>query len=375
MTMTIPPFESKNPDPALLEDKDQGTERLITDYETIRIRHPRVNHTLQILKRSMRKRSGANLILLLGPTGVGKSTLVNSMKKMVIEDNKQKILTDSSFIPIVVVDAIASGERRFAWRSFYERVGNALHEPLLDQKCETWVRDGREWISKNPKGSTVAALRDSIETAIKRRRTEILILDEAVHLFRNTSFLDFEAELHALKSISNTFGVVVVLVGSYDLFRIVSSDAQIARRIKVVHFSRYRPDVEEDVKAFRNTLNELQRHFPIHGIPDLTKFSDRLQIATVGCIGTLKETLEGMLERVLEDGGEWRMEHLEGALLTKQQILTIQKEALEGEEEISNCVFETGTFDSLDDLLIRQGRTGKSFNSVPARQRKKPKVV
>lgn len=313
-------------------------------FQGIRLNHPRVNQLLKGLEIMALPGSGTDIALLIGPTGVGKSTLVDGLRARIYQSYQQELGEDPSFIPVVVTEAPSSGERGFAWRMFYLRLGEALYEPLMDKKQETALRDGRVVVRHVASGTTVTALRVAIEKVLRARKTSLVIIDEAVHLLRNLNGNTLANHMDALKSLANICGVTLAMVGSYDLLQVLDLSGQVARRSAIVHFQRYLTGVPEDELAFRKTLQMLQRQMPVEGMSDLARYSLNLQEACVGCIGILKDTLSRALGMALLDGGRWSEGCLEKALLAPHQTRSILDETLQGEARMRSKNFGSGSF-------------------------------
>jgi hypothetical protein len=107
-----------------------------------------------------------------------------------------------------------------------------------------------------------------------------------------------------------------------------------------VHFQRYCPGNPEDEKAFMKSLGTMQKFLPLEGVPDLMPLSGELMKSCIGCVGTLKETLQKALSfALLQNNGKWSDACLAKALLTEGQISTILDETLTGETEIEKSIF------------------------------------
>lgn len=142
-----------------------------------------------------------------------------------------------------------------------------------------------------------------------------------------------EQQLDTLKSLSNEYGVQWILLGSYDLFELVSLSGQLARRTHVIHFSRYREDFPDEVRAFRGCLKKLGDSMPSLKEVDLLRYADVFHQNTLGCIGTLRTVLMRLDLLVAEKG--WSENVLCTALLTEAQVTQILREIIEGEERIA----------------------------------------
>ncbi len=319
-----------------------STDEKLAYFWRVRVKHPRVAAILDDLETMVLPGSGTDIALLIGPTGAGKTTLGESLLERIIKLHHAGMLKDLSFIPAVMLSAPSSGEKKFAWRIFYIHLGKALIEPLLDKKQEFRLSDGRLSVKLVNTGSTVAGLRMAVEDALRYRGTLLVIIDEAVHLIRNAKGDALAAHMDALKALTVLDGVTLTLalIGSYDLYQLMGLSGQIARRTAIVHFQRYCPGNLEDENAFTNSLATMQEFFPLKGVPDLTPMSGELIQSCIGCVGTLKETLQRALAfALLQNKGKWSDACLAKALLTEGQVTSILDETLKGEVDIEKAIF------------------------------------
>ena len=253
---------------------------------------------------------------------------------------------DPGYIPVAMMVAPASGERGFSWKMFYLRLGEALNEPMMDKKLESKIEAGRSLAVLPGKGSTVTAMRVSVERVLQYRRTELIVIDEAVPLLRQARGNELANHMDALKTLADS-GASLVLVGSYDLHQLAALSGQLARRTAIVHFRRYHTGVESDEMAFKNAIGKLQSYMPLKDMPDFMEMAGPLQEACLGCVGILKTTLATTLQCAISAGGKWSDSHLERSLLGAAQYETILAETLVGEAGVRGSVLGSSTFKSL----------------------------
>jgi hypothetical protein len=315
--------------------------------------HPHIKDTLSSLEILSMQNSGTQIIFLIGPTGVGKSLVVDRFKESVIKENWDLIVNDPSFIPIISIVAPSSGEQVFSWRSFYSRLGVELNESLMDQKTKSaWEPNRRKTINVNT-ASTIAGMRDAVENALAFRRTSIIIVDEAIPLMRDrkSTMIDKDKidaallkKMDTLKSLANINGLTLIFVGSYDLYEMMTLSGQVTRRSFCIHFERYcslqLKKENKGLEAFRNSLDKLQIALPIKGLPDLKLYVDDIMTSCFGCVGTLKDTLQRTLSISLKKyNGVWDFRCLKSAYMSKDQLDTIMTETIKGEERIKYASF------------------------------------
>jgi energy-coupling factor transporter ATP-binding protein EcfA2 len=326
----------------MLNDK----QKLLYFYK-VRIKHPNVKRIISDMMTISSPGSGTSLALLIGPTGVGKTTLAKALLERLVIEYKSEMAEDSSMIPAVLVNMPSAGANSFSWRLFYTLLGRTLMEPLLHKKQEDKVQDGCVSLRHISSGSTLSGLRLSIEDALQFRSTVLVIIDEAVHIMRNAKDEEeLTCRVETLKSLTTIeeYNLTIAMVGSYDLYEIMDLNDQLTRRSAIVHFGRYRSDKDDDKKVFTDSLENIMRYFPLVGVPDLTCYSDELMRSCLGCVGILKETLQRALSFALRDNGKWTDACLKKALLTEKQIITILEKTLEGEKAIEKAVYGSGSF-------------------------------
>ena len=283
-----------------------------------------------------------SILLVIGPTGVGKSTLAKYMVEHATEKASSEMSTNAGVIPSAYVEAPSSGEDDFSWRLFYTQVLAELGEDLSAPKVAYGI-DPTTGRMVRPRGMSyngLAGLRTSVERCLKERDTRFLVIDEAAHIIRQTRRSRLEIQLDTLKSLANKGCSQMVMVGSYDLYQLVSLSGQLARRIHVVHCERYREDRPEDVLAFTGCLQKFQSLLPLLWGDQLLQYAQALHENTLGCVGTLSSVLT-RAAKLAEADGRWTVGALERALLTEAQRTRILEEILEGEAAINPSLTRT----------------------------------
>lgn len=301
---------------------------------TLRIRHARLAQLMSDLD-SLLDPEG-DILAIMGPTGAGKSVLGDYLVANALREAAEAMRAKPGLVPALRVEAVSSGEDEFSWRLFYqgilERLGEDLSMPRLDYEVDPGT--GRLLRARRSSLNTLAGLRTAVERALVARQVRFLVVDEAAHIFRQCSPRKLIIQLDTLKSLSNTSNVQLVLIGSYDLYELLFLSGQLARRIHVVHFPRYREDVEADVRAFRACVQQFQNaHKELWGSA-LMEYADALMENTLGCVGTLKSVVKRAAKFAKGRGG-WSLEVLRSALLTQTQREQILREILEGEHRIA----------------------------------------
>lgn len=280
-------------------------------------------------------RGSASLMVLCGPSGAGKTTLGNLMVEAELKDQAQQMMANAGLIPAVGVEAQATGEDEFNWKLFYQDILDEL-DGEIDMPRTAYgvdVATGRVVRPAGSHGNNLRDLRKALQRSLRNRGTRFIVVDEAAHIFSGCDVKRLKKQVNTLKSLSNKCGVQWILLGSYDLFELVSLSGQMARRIHTIHFGRYREDVAEDARAFRGCLKKLAEGMSAIREVDLARYVEVFHQNTLGCVGILHDVLARL--NVLVEKNGWSEETLCKALLTEAQVTRILQEIVEGEESIA----------------------------------------
>ena len=302
----------------------------------MRIKHTRIAQVMNDLRTLIYPGSQDSLLLVCGPTGVGKTTIADYLVSAENERAAHEMESNAGLVPAVYVEAPASGESCFSWRLFFQRILHQLEGESVMPLHAFGINSvtGRMERPNGPSANSLAALRSAVERSLRERGTRFLVIDEAAHIIQQTRPTQLESQLNTLKSLANNSGAQMVLVGSYDLYQLMSLSGQLARRSHVLHFERYRQEDAADVRAFHACVKKFQDELPELWGEKLLQHADALHENTLGCIGTLSAVLM-RAAKLAQAGGGWSVESLRRALLTEAQHRRILEEILDGEAAIN----------------------------------------
>jgi GTPase SAR1 family protein len=283
--------------------------------------HPKLLEASQTLMYTLEEPAGIALMFLFGPTGVGKSTLLQRITQKIIEAALPTLEQDFGRIPIAGIEAAAPEFGNFDWKDLYLRGLKAVKDPCI----------------KLPEQSRLTSLklRAALEAALRHRQVRVFYIDEAQNLGNVASGRKLRDQTDCIKSLANLTGVPFILAGTYDLLVLRNLSAQLCRRSLDIHLPRYQAEKTEDLRSFRGIIQTFQRHLPLIEEPDLLSHWEFCYERSVGCVGILKDWLARSLTAAMSEGSKtMTVRHLETCAWSLDQCMVMLKEAREGEQQL-----------------------------------------
>ncbi len=292
------------------------------------ISHPRLLEALEAILQAIcppgegaTTRRPGTMVLVIGPSRVGKTTLIRLLEERLTSMSKAQMQASPSFIPFASILAAGAGTNRFEWAEYYRAVLRALHDPFVDGKVAR-IR-ARE-------------LREAMETALCERKPFAIIVDEAHHLAEAARGSRLQSQLNHLKHFENATGASHILVGTYEMRPFRKANAQLACRSVDVHFSRYDAAIDADAQMFQSIVWALQRQLPVEQEPALVEHWEFLYARSIGCVGLLKMHLNRALNLVLaEQAKTVTLSHLRKTAMPEARVEAALRNALESETELT----------------------------------------
>jgi hypothetical protein len=309
------------------------------------ISHPRLQEALETIIQAIcppgegaSTRRPGTMVLVIGPSRVGKTTLIRLLEERLLTKSRALLLSDPSFIPFASILAAGAGTNRFEWTEYYRAVLRALQDPFVDGKVARIAT--RE-------------LREAMETALKERKPLAIIVDEAHHLAEAARGSRLQSQLNHLKHFENATGASHILVGTYEMRPFRKANAQLACRSMDVHFPRYDAALDTDAQVFQSIVWARPRQLPVEQEPALVEHWEFLYARSIGCVGLLKMHLNRALSlAVTEQTKTVTLTHLRKTAMPEARVEAALRNALESEAELTEA---EGADERLLTLLGRQG--------------------
>ena len=306
-------------------------EARIKYFSEKKLAHPNLRTAFDRVVSALEPGNPHSLLLVTGPTGVGKTTLCHGVVRHFQTLNSPP---DPGRIPVAMMEATAPPSGNYDWKEHFIRSLEAMGEPLIDNKTHFGglFENPKRSYRLSRKNPSTMDLRTALESCLRNRNPRVFVIDEAQHLRKVGSGRRLIDQMDTIKSIANRSAVKHLLAGTYDLLDLADLSGQLNRRTVEIHLPRYRYEIEEEREAFRTVLVNLESNLPV---PNQGTFDPHLEYVyqmSAGCVGILKDWLtEALVLALSEKAREVSVAHLESTAISDRQLDRIVREIREGE--------------------------------------------
>ena len=339
------PFYRRSEPPPL--SKQQKLD-LFRDYTVV---HPHLKKAYEQFRDAVSNPGGASLIFLFGPTGVGKTTLLRQITKVMVEEHGSRMIKDSDYLPVATTEARAPESGSFDWKGYYQSVLASLTElPVraywIPQRSKLKKSRGyQKSIGSN--SSHLSTLREQVIVNIRHRRLIVFLTDEAQRFSKMASSSRQQAQMDAMQSMASMTSTLHGLFGTYELLEFRNLSGQLSRRSIDIHFPRYQADCSEDLVEFQRVLKSFGKKMTLDSPPQLQIHWEYFYERSIGCVGILKDWLTQAYRKALDDNASTLTDqHWQPYAPSVSKCLQMAAEAIEGEKALQ---FESGEL-----TLLRQ---------------------
>jgi energy-coupling factor transporter ATP-binding protein EcfA2 len=352
--------------PALLNSS--LNERLQYFTQDAMVEHPMLNDQLQELELLTAFPTSRNLILVIGPTGVGKSTLLQQLNER-INSSVTTAQAEASQIGSVYCELRPPTKGTFDFSTMYREVLASMGALMVE-----WTRP----VIQREAGSlrlpsilierSIAPLRGhALEQRFYReldvRRPRALILDEASAIFKiatsrteSDRFARLKAQADLVKAVANRTETSILLGGAYDFFDLSLSSGQNARRSVLVHIEPY-PNDQKGIEGFAVAITSLLSQLPIVHSIDPVQASTELLGQGLGCVGTSAGILAEALSEAIAGEKTLNMDLVRKYYYSAKALDTMRLELELGAKRVNTLL-------TLADLLAPQASGHQSSPTV-----------
>lgn len=351
----------------------------IETFRDLTLAHPKLLAVDREVRSFVHEPADTGVLLIAGPTGVGKSTL----KRKVVGTLAAEFASHPIYAPDgrrigapMQFDTPAAAGGNFSWTEYYIAGLEGVDHPA-PQAIVHVPEDPRAPIVKG-RPRSVGDLRRTFITAVRHALPAAIAEDEAQHLGAVGDGARLVAQLEMIKSQADETGRPFLLFGTYDLLRLRNLSGQLGRRCREINFARYDIRATADWKSFCAVLRSFAAHLPIDDATVLDN-AEWIYVRTAGCVGTLKQWLTRSLVDALETGDrEIGIESLERTALPVATLTAIAEEIELGERQLSEGADDLRALEELLGLTAaiapkakraprrRPGRRLPTRDAVPA---------
>lgn len=226
-----------------------------------------------------RRRHGTSAgLLIMAPSGAGKSTLAEAYEANFPRQHE----AERTYIPVLVVSVPSSPTSR------------SLAGAILDKL-------GARRLQRGSSSERTAAIID----LIRKCGVELIIFNEAQHLFYPPTVVAFRDLTDWLKSFMEESSVCVVALGLPAAELVIDSNEQLHRRFSErISLSPFSLSDDEDFREFRGILKAYEGRLPLPVETPLheANLARRMHVASYGLLSYVVKTLEGAVYSSTLDG-------------------------------------------------------------------------
>lgn len=322
--------------------KPEVIDPCLEKFRAKKVKHEKLDQCMKSLIQIAENPRPECIVVLTGPSGVGKSTILSALKKHLRSLFTEQMHTDPGFLPYLSIEAVTGMDGHYNWKDAFTRTLLKAGEILIDKKVLTKFETNLDGKSVFELHSLVREeLRRALESLITFRQVPIFLIDEASAILRIKSGLKPLLQFEILKSLSVLLKIPIVLVGAYDLLGILDGNGQLIRRSDVIHFSRYlthgKTGNVSDQQHFADVLCTFLEAMDVEKETNFLNHVDYFMLKSVGCVGNLKDWLDRALVQTIGSPTPLlTLDIIKLTALSNKSLIRLTGEALEGELKMAD---------------------------------------
>ena len=225
--------------------------------------------------------SEPSVLLIIGPTGAGKSTMIRHVSSQLAIRMASAMKDDPSRLHKVYAEAVYVPTRGFDWEGLFTALLSDANEILLNRKV------AKVWPPEKP---NLKGLASAVNTMLLNHAPPAAIIDEGGSFVESDSDESLDRVLGFLKSIGNRSRTHLLIFGDYRMAKMSTLNAQLNRRCLIMHLSNYPEGYKDQFDLVVGTFEKRLHAQKVSA--DLIGASDLLFEETCGCVGLLKRWVE-----------------------------------------------------------------------------------
>jgi len=323
-------------------------------FRQITVTHRLLEQTHRKIVQAVREPAGFSSVLVYGPTGVGKSKMIETVVRQFNEE--MRVPPPSALLHplrpshthVLAVEADPPDGAVFNRGYYYRTVLTLMGEPTYQPHLHVDIHGNAEPVKRRPlrgkaaESNDLPELKAATKEALPRHGVLVVMIDEAHHMLyggNGASGSTLQEQLEWLKSLSSTTQILHILVGTYDLLNFGKLNGQIGRRCLPVHFSRYQLEREADCLEFQSALVSLLEQVPLRCDVETLVGSYWVYFyeGCIGCIGILKDWLVRAVSAAIDAGADrLSLDCLHDHILPTAILRQMALDASEGEQKLED---------------------------------------
>lgn len=294
-------------DPSLLS---ASAEEKCEYFDRKTIAHAHLKATRKLALASIDRSSAHRIVAVVGPAGVGKTLLARRIWEHYQSSAVDGHLPDDAerTASSILFDAPNHAGKlgKAYWATFLKLILQGCGERLFDERVFLDAQNFRMLATPTTpilKEKSVEMLLIRAVSGLQHRCTKVVVIDRAERLFPENDRASCLQSQQILSDLASSTNTRFVLVGGYQVVRQCDPSAWLLRE-HIVHFRRYEDKDVDEYADFNTALRNFLAHMPLEQRISPLSVSGLNEIykRTVGCIGSLKESLLRAYQNALFDG-------------------------------------------------------------------------
>lgn len=321
-----------------------STEDRMNYFKNVFVSHREIKRAIQDLEEKINPFSDQSLILMLGATGVGKSTTAQQY----VAQQHLKLSADSRHLrPAIYMELSPPHKGGFEVGSFYRKALSEYSAPSVGFTLPIIRRlAGNRFITtpaiemsgRKPEDD---ALETRFQSYVSQCGTRAVFTDEASNWFvigKANSERDrnerLKLQANVIKSVVNETQATLVLIGAEDFAELTLISGQLIRRSSIVSMHPYTKN-KVDTEEFARAIVGLISHLPIERQFDIEFIVHDLFTQSCGCVGIANDKLVDAMYISLQRGCKMTSDILQRTYFSDRQLKELQQQIEIAETKIS----------------------------------------